>query len=552
MGDMRRTRFGDIKAMLVMGAKDGALPSRPSDDGLLSDDDRHILEDAGMKLAVGTVGKIYEEEFLIFANISKPSEFLSLSYPMGNLEGQAANPARLLSRVRELFPKISADNNDLLDFSNAQGAMTDLALALGKKANYDIPLPAKHLQAYAYFAQSDEYADKIANMQKGMRFSQSHAKSTLSKQSVQDIYKQGLRTSVSKLGRYISCPFAYFAQYNLAAKPRQIHDVAAVDMGNIYHDILSKFGETLKNLDASTDDARIEVAIDSVVDEVFASPANFQLRSSGRYMYFADKMRRISQSSALALTTHLSAGKFNVAYNEVAFDDMQKGEDYTLSPIEIDLSPSAKMLLQGRIDRVDIAAVSGADYVKIIDYKSGTKQFSLEEVYYGLDMQLLVYLGAFVSQVAEEKGESTAKKILPAAAFYFNLLNPLLDFDEKLEDEKSLKKGLLDKFKMSGIVMDDDEVLASVGDASSYKKSSALIPAGTFAKLLNHVMKLAKQAGSSILAGDISISPHKLHKNTACSHCNYHPICKFDKDDQDAHRHLAKLNKAEVIEKLEN
>ncbi|MCL2170374.1 MAG: PD-(D/E)XK nuclease family protein, partial [Defluviitaleaceae bacterium] len=544
MGDMRRTRFGTIKALIILGAKDGALPARPADAGLLSDDDRAALASGGLKLAMDSTAKINEEEFLIYANISKPTEFLAISFPAGDLEGKGANPARLVNRVRELFPELGVP---LPLISNKHKAFTDLTLALGKRAASGAKVEPHLLDAYAYFAKDEEFSQKIAAMKGGLEFSNAN-------HALKKLGKRDIRTSVTRLQKYISCPFAYFAEFNLHAKKRKIHEVGALDMGNIYHDILSKFGEALKSLDAAdaADEGKVADIISASVDAVFDDPSNEKLGSSGRYKHFASKMRLISQRSADALAKHLSDGKFSLTYNEVAFGVPQKDADYYLPPIEIELSDNAKMLLEGRIDRVDVGKLGGADYVKIIDYKSGRKQFSLEEVYYGLDMQLLVYLGAFVSQIATNRGEAAALKILPAAAFYFNLLNPLLDFDNKLTDPNTYKKKVLDTFKMSGIVLDDDEVQTAISqNADSYKKSSAQVPADTFARLLDHVMHLAKSAGEDILAGFIPISPYKHRANSPCTHCDYHPICKFDDTTgQRTARPLKALTREEIINSL--
>ncbi|MDR2167415.1 MAG: exodeoxyribonuclease V subunit gamma [Clostridiales bacterium] len=554
LGDLRRSRFGELKAMIILGAKDGALPARPDGDGLLSDDDRLALAGAGLALAKDSAAKIYEEEFLIYENISKPREFLAITYPAGDLEGRGANPSRLIQRIRALFPRIGEGAHGFLSLiAGRQRMFGDLSLALGRHAAYETPISPEFAAVYDYFEQDEIFAQKLADMDAGVKFTQETTKSGLSKNSVSMLYRPNIRSSVSRLQRYISCPFAYFAQYNLAAKKRKIYDVAAVDMGNIYHDILSKFGEVLKVLgpEGAADTERVATLINGAVDEVFGAPGNYQLHSSGRYTHFAHKMRAISQASAAALANHLSGGDFALAYNEIAFGGADSGADTVLPPIEIELSADAKMLLEGRIDRVDIGRLEGADYVKIIDYKSGRKQFSLEEVYYGLDMQLLIYLGAFIQKLAQARGEGDALKILPAAAFYFNLLNPLLDFDYKLNEPEVYKKKLLDAFKMSGLVLDDESVIMAMQhDADSFKKSGAIISAEAFAALMDHVKNLAKEAGRAMLAGEIPISPYKHKNQTPCGFCDFHSICKFDAQDQGAYRNLRAIGREGVMEKI--
>lgn len=529
LGDLRRSRFGEIRAMIILGAKDGAMPGRPNDAGLFSDEDRdYLVNQGGLSMAKDTTAQIFEEEFLIYASFSKPKEFLAISYPTGNLEGEGASPSRLLQRIVDLFPDL-----DKVDFqiSSPQGAFSDLTLALGQSAISGEPISAKHANAYSFFANDKIYSEKIAQMKAGLGFTYD---AKLSAATIKALHRPHVYTSASKLQTYIACPFAYFAQYNLHVKPRKIHEVAAVDMGNIYHDILAKFGNILKELgpEGAGDEERVISLVNDVIDQVLDGPANHQLRSSGKYMHFAAKMREISKASALALANHLSQGSFQLAYNEVAFGGGHGDSDITLPPIEIPLNDSAKMILEGRIDRVDISHTEDAEYIKIIDYKSGKKQFSLDEVYHGLDMQLLIYLGAFIQQMSKEKGEEIAIKTLPAAAFYFNLQNPLLNYEEKLSDPDVLKEKLLAEFKMSGLVLDEQAVFVALegdgGGKSNISKTNTKITSQAFAQLMNHVSQLAKQAGNDILSGKIDISPYKYKGKTPCAHCDYHTICKFD------------------------
>ena len=549
MGDLRRSRFGDIKALLILGAKDGAMPSRSDSTSLLSDEDRVHLKNSGMDVAGDSIQKMFEENFLIYTNFAKPTEFLSISYPTGNLSGKAASPARAVGRIIELFPKMAA--HDDINTSCAQAVFSELLEAMGDNAVQNTAIKPHLLQAHGYFETDSFFEGKLSKMRESLSFSLSPHK--LEKNSIQELYPKNIHTSVSKLQRYVSCPFSYFVEYNLKAKKHRVYEVAAVDMGNIYHDILAKFGGILKQIgnDAAKNEERLASLVDGVIDEVLNDPSNKQLKSSGRYKHFAQKMRDISKISSYALISHLAGGNFEVAHNEVAFGLTNSCDELALDAIKVELSSNTKMLLQGRIDRVDIGEIEGIDYVKVIDYKSGKKQFSLDEVYYGLDMQLLIYLGAFVEKVAHLNGDETAKKVLPAAAFYFNLLNPMLEYDAALDDPHVYKKKLLDEFKMSGLVLNDTKMIDALdADTASFKKNSEMVETDDFVMLMNHVRKLAEDAGESILAGNIDISPYNHDKKTPCGFCDYISICKFDAANIDNYRNLAKIKGNKVLDIL--
>jgi len=553
MGDLRRSRFGEIKALLILGAKDGAMPSR-GDDGasLFSDEDRAKLQKSGLTIAKDSTQKMYEENFLIYTNFSKPTEFLNVSYPIGDLSGRGASPAQCVQRIVELFP--NRNTHEDIATSCTKSVFSELVEAMGQSILANTAVEPYLQQAYNFFANNAYFAAKLSEMEKGIGFSLSSHR--LSKPTIDALYPKDIHTSVSKLQRYVSCPFSYFVEYNLSAKKRKIYEVAAVDIGNIYHDILARFGDILQQLDKdeAMDESQLASLVDAAIDEVLDDPTNDLLKSTGLYRHFAQKMRDISKVSAYALVNHLTAGDFKVAHNEVAFGLANPNEDLVLDAIEISLeSGNAKMLLQGRIDRVDIGEIDDAEYVKVIDYKSGKKQFSLDEVYHGLDMQLLMYLGAFVEKMAQTKGDAPAKKILPAAAFYFNLLNPMLDYDASLDDPNVYTQKLLEKFKMSGLVLDDDKMLNALdADAMSFKKGNAVISAEDFTRLMQHTRRLAKRAGEDILAGNIDISPCHHDKKTPCGFCDYRSICKFDASNADNYRILPSIKNNEVLAILDN
>jgi len=575
-GDLRRSRFGEIKALILLGANEGLMPSRPQATGVLDDNDRANLEASGISLAKDSIAKIYEEEFLIYTGLSKPQEYLAIIYNTGNLEGKANSPSRLIERIKAMLPKIniteleSLDENSISNISCADTAFGGLIAALGQSSALKEPVAPVYMDAYGYFKEDEVFSEKLENIRQAAQFhSCVHA---LSKDAAKNLYGKRIRTSASKLERYISCPFSYFVEYNLAAQNRRLYEVAAVDIGNVYHDILAKFGNIVKTTYAldSQDKKEFGDLIDQSVKQVIDSQ-DILLKSSGKYRYYADKIKQISEVSIQALVEHIKRGDFDLSYNEVAFSDNASGEEgIAFGSIQIPLDKQISLLLDGRIDRVDIGGIDGKNYVKIIDYKSGRKSFSLSECYYGLDMQLLIYLSAFIQKLAQSRGSSFAESIMPAAAFYFRLQNPFVLYGKHLHNEpENLQKELLKAFKMSGIVLEEDAVVYGMdkelsGDSdilpvgfkkskdgeASFKKTSATISAEGFLALMEHVMNLAKQAGKDIYSGDISIAPTKHKNETPCRYCSFRSVCKFDANSRQSYRDLRFLGNEEVLNKI--
>ena len=577
VGDLRRSRFGELRALIVLGANEGLMPSRPETSGLLDDTDRSILAEDGMQLAKDYIAKIYEEEFLIYVNFAKPREYLAISYHNGDLDGGANTPTRVIERLTELFPEISITYVDEIPADSVAHIAAPQAVFGDMTANMSISntnlLPSIYADAYEFFLNKPNYEAKLKNIKAAAAFSAQMQ--ALSRDTTRGLYSRHMRTSVSKLERYINCPFSYFVEYNLAAKPRKLYEATAVDMGNIYHDILAQFGGMIQQIDAfnNIDESKVTEMVNTAIDATLNDPKNQILGSSGKYKHYAQRMRDISHISATVLAKHLQSGDFSLAFNEVAFSDFAKSEDgLSLGAIEIPLD-DISMLLDGRIDRVDMGEVDGDEYVKIIDYKSGQRRFSLSEVFHGLDMQLLIYLYAFIQKLSETRGQSFSRKILPAAAFYFNLLNPVVAFGQGFEgDDDAIKAEILHSFRMSGIVLEESGVIyamdrdldtdshiipvslkkASTRDELLLKKESGTISAKGFFALMDHVVDAAKKAGRDILSGHISAAPAKHRDKHPCRFCDYRSICKFDAADgqRGGYRHMQYLKNDEVIAKI--
>lgn len=579
VGDLRRSRFGELRALVVLGANEGMMPSRPEVSGLLDDSDRSTLASDGMNLAKDFVAKIYEEEFLIYSNFAKPKEYLAISFYNGDLEGGASAKSRIIERLTEIFPKIAITKiedipkNSVAHISSQRATFSDMVVNMRDGMQDILPIYA---DAHDFFCNQPDFAEKLKDIGLAAEFSAQN--DMLSKKTIRNLYGRRMRTSVSKLERYISCPFSYFVEYNLEAKPRKLYEATAVDMGNIYHDILSQFGEMIQQVSEvnSLGETKVSEMVETALNCTLENPKNQILDSSGKYKHYTQRLRDISRLSAEVLTKHLKSGDFALAFNEVAFSDFTKNNNsLTLGAIEIPLDESS-MLLDGRIDRVDIGEINGEEYVKIIDYKSGQHRFSLSEVFHGLDMQLLIYLYAFIQKLSEARGEGFTNKILPAAALYFNLLNPIVTYGEKFRDNPdAIKDEIMRNFKMSGIVLEESHVIyamdkdlvseshilpvslkkGSTPQGLSVKKESTTIDMDGFYALMSHVVSIAQDAGRGILDGNIAVVPAKHKDKHPCKYCGYRSICKFDatlagSGGKAAYRHLQYLKNDEVIAKI--
>ena len=325
----------------------------------------------------------------------------------------------------------------------------------------------------------------------------------------------------------------------------------------MFHEVLELFSKELQQKKISWHDLKKQQADEIVENAVeIAAPklGNRILYDTFGNQYLLQRLKRISKRAAWTLTQHVQMGNFEPYGSEVSF-----GIESLLPPIIIELSEGQQLLLNGKIDRVDIMDKDHKKYVKIIDYKSGQKAFDYRDIFYGLQLQLLIYLDAFLENQKQEFD------IKPGAVFYFRMKDPSVTLDKEMSSQE-IYNALFKELKMSGLVLNNIKVIQGLDhifESGSYLKpstESAIIPVsslkdGTTSKrskvatekdyqnIMAFAKKKAQEAGESLIRGEIAPYPYKKDSEVACTYCPYHSICRFDKSSPyRKYRILQKIN----------
>lgn len=352
-----------------------------------------------------------------------------------------------------------------------------------------------------------------------------------------------MKNSATRLEKYAACAFAHFMEFGLQIRERDQYELKAADMGTVMHEALEKFskklqenGETWKTV---TDDTRDRL-IEECVEETMADYGNTIFQSSSRNQYRIIRVKRILKRTVWALQQQIRQGEFEPGEFEVSFSM----ED-SLSAINIDLSEHEKMRLRGRIDRVDLCETDDKVYVKIIDYKTGNTSLDLVALYYGLQLQLAVYLDAAVEL---EQKKHPSKQVEPAGVFYYHIDDPMLDQEEDETDE-AWGRRMLKALRMDGLVNADRKVVELLDRVLEDGTTSDVIPVGKkkdgsytsyskvaspeqFDVIRTYTRKKVREIGEGIFSGNVKISPYQRDGATACAYCEYQGICGFDQKIQ--------------------
>jgi len=564
VGDIERTRLKEIRVLFFVGINDGNIPKNAGSGGIISDIDREFLQESPFELAPTPRQQMYIQRLYLYMNMTKPSDRLYLSYSKVNNEGKSVRPAYLTDTMCKLFPALQKEYPQSRDvvrqMKTKRSGMDYLADMLRDYAagNMEEEEKTRFFTVYHCYRADGEYGGKTKRLVDAA-FSR-YREHPLGKGIAGLLYGSMLVSSVSRLERYAACAYAHFLQYGLSLQERQEYGFEAVDMGNVFHGVLEIFAGKLEEggyswfgFDGETADRLLRDALDGYA----AAYGETVLYSTARNEYALERMHRILKRAVMTLQYQLKKGSFIPRRFEVSFTE---AED--LESVNIALGEREKMKLQGRIDRIDTMEDGEHVYVKVIDYKSGSKKFDLAAVYYGLQLQLVVYMNAALEL---EKRKSGGKEAVPAALLYYQVTDPVVKTEEEISPEE-LNEQLRKELRMTGIVNKEEGIVDSLDgeftDKSdvvpverkkdgSYSARSGILGAEDLQAVSDYVNRKIKEIGREILDGRIAANPCKQGTDTACDYCSFRTVCGFDgRIEGYGYRKLEELSGEEALERM--
>lgn len=538
VGDMERTRLKQVKVLFFLGVNDGNIPKNASKGGIISDMDREFLIESGTEMAPSPRQQMYIQRLYLYLNMTKPSERLYLSYAKVNSDGKGIRPSYLIDTVRKLFPQLAVEypqnRSRLEQIEGRQEGARYLAEELREYAEGTLREEERqdfYLMYRAYEA-DPEGRDRLT----AAAFRR-YKESGLSRIVARALYGRQLENSVSRLETYAACACRHFLQYGLSLQEREEFGFEVSDMGNVYHAVLENFAGKLAESGRTWWDFEENFATQAIKEAVEGYAATYGetvLYSSARNEYAITRMSRILTRTVLTLQQHLKQGSFQPDDYELSF---RFAED--LDSIHVDLSEEEKMHLQGRIDRIDVSEDAEHVYVKVIDYKSGNKKFDLAALYYGLQLQLVVYMNAAMEL---ESRKHPDKEIVPAALLYYHIDDPTIETPVELTQEQ-INEEILTKLRMNGVVNSDPAVVERLDrflqDKSkvipvekkkdgSFSARSGVLSREELQVVSSYVDTKIREIGREILDGKIAANPYEKGNEEACTYCAYKKVCGFD------------------------
>ena len=553
IGDISRSRNSHISILYVLGVNDGLFPMQYDDEGFLNDYERNLLLENHIEIAKDTKMLLLEENFNIYKILTTPKKELHISYPIADDSGSTLRPSMIISELKKMFPHIPM--NDFVaqeapwqSFVNTvDSTFVHLASEMRKNKNHE-KIDKAWLEVYDWYKKNEN--SKAALIESGLGFQ--NTVSNLTKTSSQSLYGNTMNSSVSQMETFASCPFMYYLKYGLNVKERKVFKLATPDIGTFMHDILDQFAKHMEKNHLSWRELEkedIDRISSQIVDDTLGEFKYSIFTSNNKLRFLSIKLKRVVKRVLWVITLQIKNSEFDVASSELEFG---KGENAKLPAIEIELEEGNKVLLNGKIDRIDIAKTDDGKFIRVVDYKSSSKSINLSNVYYGLQLQLITYLDVV-----------SKDDLLPGGALYLKLDDPIIKTKKDISTEE-IEEEIRKKLRMDGIILADAKLVRAM-DTQMISESSnlnlKLKKDGTYGSmptaneeeiklLMKHTKKILKQFAEEILNGKVENVPVKNDRKSPCSYCDYKEICNFDKELGNRFKKINELKNEEVFEQM--
>ena len=503
--------------VFVLGLAEGEFPCAPSETGLLTHADRDALMAKQIDLPDCFENRVVREQVCFYKALTAPAKGLWLSWPKGQGKTLCAALEPIVETLHPAAPEL---------------ALTDLAAT-----------PADALDTLGGWPLTDTERASLngalhlpqADAPRGLallrRMEEDPPRKVDDLPALESLLGQRLRISPSQLEKYYTCRYGYFLQYVLGLKPRRRAELSADQSGTLMHWVLQMALDPHPDADNPCaglapfleldDDAMAELA--SLLVDEYAKRCLPE--DTARFAYLLSRLKKSMTSLLCYLRDEQKQSCFHPAACEL---HIGSGEDAVSGQV-YHLSDGRTVQLVGAVDRADEwVEENGTRWVRVVDYKTGTKKLNLKEVYCGLDCQMLLYL---FSLTRDKSGRFTGAE--PAGVLYL-----LADPAPKTTNRQQAQQDV--QYELDGLVRDEQKVF----DAMDADETGRYLPFGyrngvpspsqkdkraDIAKLNRiqlHLDDLVTQMGQQLYDGQIAAEPLVAGAGrNPCVWCDYSFIC---------------------------
>lgn len=546
IGDASLVRPNEPKATFIIGCNEGVFPALPEETALFTSSEREKLRDCGLELENTLEERIVDEQFIAYKAVSTPSARLYLSASLANVKGEPLQPAAFLGSVSEIFPTLKIEE------TGAESPLKWMENMGSLKSTYaSLPLEEEILNA------STEHI--LEETKSGQIFLKKLAESRTpkpyqiqSKELATKLFGRNMKLSPSRVERYYSCPFSYFLNYGLKVSKPQKAEWSPLVVGSFIHYALQWFmqkygGEGLLSLS----EEQIKSDVRLLLEDYMAEHLGGDEGKTTRFKYLLTRLTTTLTELIARLQAEFRQSEFVPADFELP---VSKGSE--IQPVQVNVAGGGQITIEGIIDRVDIMKKGNKSYVRVVDYKTGSKTFDLSDVYYGMNLQMLLYLFAIW-----EGGTGKYENILPAGVLYMPAKAEAVEADRHMEEKIFQREKEFKTYQMNGLILEEPDVITGMekevqgvfipvkkGKDGEMAASNSLASLEEMGKIKRYMEKLVGRMAKELHNGVVPAFPDEDKGHVSCDWCSYRSVCGHE--DGDPVRSRTAMKKEEVLEKM--
>ena len=542
IGSADRIRTSEPKVTFIIGATEGDFPRTPMSSGIFTDAERKNLISMGLPMYSSIIDLAIEERFIAYKAVTSSSEKLYVTWPCTGTKNENKTPSSIIRGVVKAFPNLNVIDDMSLTIPDKIWSLEPAFEICAKNWNCDSEVSATLKD---YFNSNSDYKHKVDGLNLV-----STARSAIFKdpQKARALFGENIKISASQVEQYYLCRFQYFCRYGLKAKQRKVATFDALEYGSVMHfileNILSEYSqEQLHSLSKHI----IHDKIKGLLERYIQTKLGGWKDKTQRFRYLFYRLSSTAEALIIHIANEFSQSEFSPCDYEL---NISHGGD--IEPLVLKLPDGTTISVEGKVDRVDIMKKDGKSYVRIVDYKTGIKEFKLSDIIYGLNAQMLIYLASICQNGEKRYGNN----IIPAGILYMPAKKPIINADKNTDDSKieQLRNKAL---KMNGLILDSPEVITGMeADAKGIyipaalndsRKENSVVSLAQMGKIVKHIEALLISMAQTIKSGDISANPTS-GRYDACAWCPYSSVCGYERGKNDVN--VEALSSKAVIEKI--
>ena len=518
LGSADKLRPDKLRHVIILGAVDGEFPGVAAESGFFSDNDKVRLEGAGIILSEPTSAAAEEEFLRFYRSLCAASDSVTVILPHHDTGGEELSPSAGMAQLQALFPDAVRVPEADFFIPSVRGALE----ALPRLGRGPVGETVRALLRRRGIAVPDDGLEDVPDR--------------ISPDTASALFPRSLSLTQSRIESFVECPMQFYGRYVLRLDENRPAVIAPVDVGNLIHAILERFFREIDGRDLPLPDGEADRITDRLVEEYITRVLR-GVNMTPRLRHLFGVLRRSLGLFIRRISEEFAEGRFR----PYCFEQKIGGSDPGLPPaLEVPLPDGSTVTFHGTIDRLDVYRDGDKVYVRVVDYKTGGKDFRLDDVLLGYNMQMLIYLFSiwkmpqckFRTELAGDKG------ILPAGVLYCNTTPKKAPSERAVspEEAETLAKNALGT---KGLLLKDENVLrameqnlkgkyipVTLKNDGGFTAASSVADLETFGKTYSDVVETLGRITTEMKSGDAEARPRKHRQDDPCSWCSYYPICR--------------------------